>query len=178
MNLPLCWLTAPGIQEGLWVGPPSRSSWSSGRSGRHPDVAAQGSQSCPWLEEGNQDGLLRGGDAGRGILSRGGGRAPGVGRVRSQCCLMVKIAGSREKQVNLGSVSALALDSCGILSLCVSKVRMTITEMFLKRVRILFSHVCQVFSSGPNLEVPIKGQLGIRGGKRPERDGAGGLQDL
>lgn len=80
--------------------------------------------------------------------------------------------------MNLGSVSALALDSCGILSLSVSKVRMTITEMFLKHVRILFGHVCQVFSSGPNLEVLIKGQLGIGGGRWPERDGAGELQDL
>ena len=80
--------------------------------------------------------------------------------------------------MNLGSVSALALDSCGILSLGVSQVRMTITETVLKCVRMIFGHVCQVFSAGPNLEVLIKGQLGIRGGRQPERDGAGGLQDL
>lgn len=30
-------------------------------------------------------------------MRRGGGREPAVERVRRQCCLMVKIAGSREK---------------------------------------------------------------------------------
>lgn len=61
--------------------------------------------------------------------------------------------------MNLGSVSALALDSCGILSLGFSKVRMTITEMFSKRVRIIFGHGRQVFSADPNLEVLISVSL-------------------
>ena len=87
---------------------------------------------------------------------------------------MVKIAGSREKWGEPGFSLSSALDSCGILSLSFSKVRMTVTEMSSKHVRIILGHVRQAFSADPNLEVLIKCQLGIRGGRWP--DGAGGLQ--
>lgn len=62
-----------------------------------------------------------------------------LGRVRRLCCLTVEIAGSGVGQTCV-YVSALALSSCGNLSVSLSKMRIII-EISSKIVRMTYTNV-------------------------------------